>query len=231
MNENMKLWNQVQKTDPDYTIDVTEPRKMTSISPMYRFMRATEVFGVQGIGWGVIPESERFEERQIGETVLLSYDAILFFDFEGKRGEIPIHATERLAYKTRTGYLKIDDDARKKVVTNAKTKGLSELGFSADIFLGEFDDPKYIEDRRSEVASEQDEKARTEREASIEEFKLWCKAQADQYKTTNRAALKLKFKSDTRKIENKCSELKLKKAAYISQLENHFNNRLAELEQ
>jgi hypothetical protein len=68
------------------------------------------------------------------------------------QSRLPIHACEKLAYKTSggSGYLKIDTEARKKVVTNALTKGLSMLGFNADIFMGLFDDIHYVEQVRTE---------------------------------------------------------------------------------
>ncbi len=119
---------------------------------MSQFKKATEVFGAQGDKWGVKVGTEVFSETVIGETILLNYDAVMFYDFDGTKGEIPIHACEKLAYMTNggKGYLKIDEEARKKVVTNAKTKGLSELGFNADVFMGMFDDYEYFESRKAE---------------------------------------------------------------------------------
>ena len=39
---------------------------------------------------------------------------------------------------------RVDDDFAKKVATDALTKGLSKLGFNADVFMGRFDDNKYV---------------------------------------------------------------------------------------
>ena len=39
---------------------------------------------------------------------------------------------------------KVDDDLAKKVETDSLTKSLSKLGFSADIFLGRYDDVRYV---------------------------------------------------------------------------------------
>ena len=145
---NLKLWKSVEETDVKYTKKAKKGmHKFTSITPMSQFKKATEQFGIQGIGWGIKIGSEVFMEQTIGTTSLLNYDAILFFKYEGELGEIPVHATEKLSYQTQgaNGYLKIDDEVRKKVVTNAKTKGLSELGFNADIFMGQFDDPNYVD--------------------------------------------------------------------------------------
>lgn len=157
---NLKLWDGFSKTDPLYTKSgAKDGYKFTSIAPMYQIMQATKAFGPQGLGWGIAPQSERFTEQQIGDTTLLHYDATLFFMVDGQRGEIPIHASEKMAYITLKGkgYLKIDDEARKKVVTKAKTKGLSELGMCSDIFLGQFDNYEYLEARKAEAEVERAE--------------------------------------------------------------------------
>lgn len=162
MTENLKLWNQISKTDPTYTKQAKKGQfHFTAVAPMYQYLKATEIFGAQGIGWGVEPDSERFELQTIEDTVLLHYDATLFYKLNGEIGRLPIHATEKVAYMTNgaKSYLKVDDEVRKKVVTNAKTKGLSELGMCADIFLGEFDNYEYLETRKAEAELEKAEKS------------------------------------------------------------------------
>ena len=47
----------------------------------------------------------------------------------------------------------LDDDCFKKVSTDALTKGLSKIGFSADVFLGMWDDNKYVAQVTQEFAS------------------------------------------------------------------------------
>ena len=39
---------------------------------------------------------------------------------------------------------KLDEDAPKKAMTDALTKALSHLGIGADVFLGKFDDNRYV---------------------------------------------------------------------------------------
>lgn len=153
---NLKLWESVEKTDETYTKKAKKgAHHFTSIAPTYQFKKATEVFGSYGKGWGVDTGSEKFSTMEIGETILINYDAVLYYP----DGKFPIHATEKLAYKTQgaSGYLKIDDEARKKVVTNAITKGLSMLGFNADIFMGLFDDIEYVNNLRIEADIEKAE--------------------------------------------------------------------------
>lgn len=182
MTNNLKLWEEVQKTDPEFTKKAKKGQHhFTSITPVYQFKQATKAFGIQGIGWGVLPGSEVFKECEYGTTTILSYDATLFFTYDGQRGEIPIHASEKVCYQTQgaNGYMKVDDEARKKVVTNAKTKGLSELGFSADIFMGEFDNPDYVQAVGNEFALENAEDKITEKAEQQKEYEDW----ADNVKT------------------------------------------------
>jgi hypothetical protein len=48
---------------------------------------------------------------------------------------------------------KVDNDA-KKIETDTLTKAISKLGFNADIFMGKFDDLRYIEEMNEEFNPE-----------------------------------------------------------------------------
>ncbi|MDT8329054.1 MAG: hypothetical protein RQ750_17060, partial [Roseovarius sp.] len=50
----------------------------------------------------------------------------------------------KMAYMTSGGFLKVDEDAPKKSLTDAITKAASQIGIAANIFLGRWDDNKYI---------------------------------------------------------------------------------------
>ena len=150
MNENMKLWNAVSTTDTKMTKNAKiGGRSITAIDPQYQRKLATEKFGPFGLGWGVEEETEREQAFDDG-TIMLFYKAVFWFEWEGKIGKFPIESAIKLAYMTRgsNAYLKVDEDATKKVATNALTKGLSKLGFNADVFMGKFDDNSYVEQQR-----------------------------------------------------------------------------------
>jgi len=51
--------------------------------------------------------------------------------------------------KSKNG-LYIDKDWAKKIETDVTTKALSKLGFNADIFKGNWDDDKYVQERVNE---------------------------------------------------------------------------------
>lgn len=230
---NLKLWDAVQKTDPAFTKQASKgAHNFTSVAPMYQNKKATEQFGVQGIGWGVVVGSEVFTEKEYGTTTILSYDATMFFILDGQRGEIPIHASEKSCYKTngykgKEGYMKIDDEVRKKVVTNAKTKGLSELGFSADIFMGMFDDPNYVDYLNFEMGLEKADDREQETKEKISEFNEWCKKESDCYASVkNKNTLGLLLAGHKQKLQGRCQLLNLDPAPYSKGFEKAYNEQL-----
>ena len=230
---NLSLWDSVQKTDPAFTKQASKgAHNFTSVAPMYQNRKATEKFGVQGIGWGVVVGSEVFTEKEYGTTTILSYDATMFFMWDGQRGEIPIHASEKSCYKTngykgKEGYMKIDDEVRKKVVTNAKTKGLSELGFSADIFMGMFDDPNYVDYLNFEMSLEKADDREQEAKSKIDEFNEWCKKEASVYSAaSSKRTLDLLIAGHTQKLQGRCRLLNLDEVAYKKGFEKAYNEQL-----
>lgn len=143
--DNMKLWQSVETTDPNFTKKVNQRGGFTAISAQYQLMTATETFGPFGTGWGV--KDERIEKWE--DVGLAVYTGILWYiPAEFKKGipvikeepsEFPIHSSIKYHSNGR-----VDDDFMKKVATDALTKGLSKLGFNADVFMGKFDDNKYV---------------------------------------------------------------------------------------
>lgn len=177
--QNMRIWGQVEKTDTRFTKKAkVNGQDITSLSGTAMVMKATELFGPVGIGWGWKITEERFDEgheiftgegekracigREIGHTVKIS----LWFMQDGQRGEIEQYGCTRYQYKTSYG-MTTDGEAPKKSLTDAIKKALSMLGFSADVFLGLFDDQDYVQQLQAEQAIELAE----DREAEIERQK------------------------------------------------------------
>ena len=135
--KNMELWNSVEVTDPKYTKKVNQRGGFTAIGAQYQLMRATETFGPMGLGWGV--EDEKIERWE--NAGLAVYTANLWWSYSNgaHKKTIPLHSA--IKYHTNG---RVDDDFFKKVATDALTKGLSKLGFNADVFMGKFDDNKYV---------------------------------------------------------------------------------------
>lgn len=136
MKDNLKLWNQVEKTNPNYTKKANvKGNNITSIAPQFQIMNATEQFGVYGQTWG-------FRNMNIDYTLidkgLVSFKAVFYFP----GGEF--ETINSVALYRDNAMTKIDDNFAKKLETDTLTKALSKLGFNADIFLGKFDDVRYL---------------------------------------------------------------------------------------
>lgn len=142
--KNLELWNKVEKTNPKYTKDANvKGNKITSIAPQFQIMNATEQFGIYGKTWG-------FKNMDIDYTLmekgLVSFKATFYFP-EGE-----FETINSVALYRDNAMTKIDDNFAKKLETDTLTKALSKLGFNADIFLGKFDDQRYLDELKKEFA-------------------------------------------------------------------------------
>lgn len=137
----MRIWDQVSKTNPDYTKKVNQRGGFTAIDAHYQVMNATAAFGPVGVGWGYTNGEPIFKEQLVFIPVTL---------WHGERTNTfgPIYGGAEVI--SNKGYA--DNDALKKASTDGLTKALSHLGFNADVFLGKFDDNKYVENVRKEFA-------------------------------------------------------------------------------
>lgn len=171
MKDNLNLWKSVETTNMAHTQKgKISGQFRTTVKPAFRKEKATEVFGPYGLGWGVIVGSENYERIYIDDgECILQYTANMFYIYEGQRGEFPIASAikERQIYKRGTPdqYLNFDHEAIKKVRTDALTKGLSELGFNADIYKGWADDDAYAQYAQEQLEKENQAKLEKEAEA------------------------------------------------------------------
>ena len=151
--ENLKIWDAVSQTDVDHTKQVDFGRKFTAIDAHSQVMNATEQFGPVGAGWGY--KNEYGEVHLQDGKVIVYCDVTLWYithdEWEGNKIENrkefgPIRGGSVLIKSNKDGSIaKVPDtDAWKKASTDGLTKALSHLGFNADVFLGMFDDNKYV---------------------------------------------------------------------------------------
>ena len=146
--DNMKLWNAVCKTDPRYTRKANvKGNKITSIAPQYQIKMATEAMGPYGTGWGF---KKVTLDYSLIEKGLIVFTGVFFYSTEDLRqAEFPIINSISI-YKD-NAHTKLDDDFAKKVETDALTKALSKIGFSADVFMGLYDDARYVQQLEQEI--------------------------------------------------------------------------------
>lgn len=140
------LWERVKKTDPKYTKKVTFGRGFTAIDPYYQIRRATCEWGPAGDRWGwKIRDIQHLPSNQVAVLVQLWHPEV-----EGEEGAGFVEQWGQNGIYTDAKMTKPDGDCMKKATTDAITKCLSYLGFSADVFLGQFDDNKYVAETNRE---------------------------------------------------------------------------------
>ena len=143
MKENLELWNSVEKTNPNYTKNANvKGNQIISIAPQYQILNATEKFGSYGINWGF--KDIKLDYTIVESTGLIFWSAVFYFP----NGEMP--ATNSISVWRDNARTKPDDQFAKKVETDSLTKCLSKLGFNADIFLGKFEDDRYLSELKEE---------------------------------------------------------------------------------
>lgn len=148
-DKNLSIWKMNQETDPNHVKDAM--KGLSSIDAYYIFQQATKTFGPCGIGWGY---EEVSEDYQAGEAVTDKEGNItghiinhiirikLWYKWDGERGEIPSIGSTKYISKNKYGMVS-DEEAAKKSLTDAIKKALSMLGFSADVYMGKFEDAAY----------------------------------------------------------------------------------------
>ena len=141
---NMELWDKVSKTDPNNAKSVNDGRRnFTTIDAYSQIQKATEMWGTYGNEWGLID----IEYKPVENTSMMMVRAV----FKYPTASFPI--TTAIKYASNKGTP--DHDFPKKAETDLITKSLSRLGFNVDVFLGKFDDSKYVESLMKEAQEEE----------------------------------------------------------------------------
>ena len=175
---NKELWNAVAVTNPNFVKSFTRGGGFsgTAINATYQAQKATETFGPCGIGWGIDILEERYQDGApltqdgsvVGKEVIHVLRVKLWYVYQGKRGEV-IHFGQTLfTGRNKDGFF-TDEEAPKKSLTDAMSKCLSLIGFSADVHLGLYDDSKYVADLRKEFGTDKNAKSENKPEGKREE--------------------------------------------------------------
>jgi hypothetical protein len=146
--ENTKIWDSNFDVAPEFTkrVTVNGRQPFTNIDTYYLLQQATKEFGSYGKGFGL--SSLEWSEKEFKDgTILMYLDAVFFYN----GAEFPIRNSLKYVYNTKGGYLKIDEDAPKKLLTNTIAKSLSYIGFGASVYMGKFDDFAYVDELSKEL--------------------------------------------------------------------------------
>lgn len=168
-DQNMRIWNLVSTTDTKYTKAAkVDGQNITSLNGTAMIMKATEVFGPAGFGFGWTVLEERYDpgaeifsgegdkRLSLGHALNHTVKILFWAEIDGKRGQFEQYGCTKYLYKSTYG-ISTDPEAPKKSLTDAIKKSLSMLGFSADVFLGLFDDAEYVSQRKDEELIEKAE--------------------------------------------------------------------------
>jgi len=138
-NANMELWNRLCRTNPAYTKKVEQRGGFTAIGAHSQILTATEAWGPVGGKWG-------FAFEWIADPDL--WVAVVTLRYPDEKGIQCSVSQVGAAPRRFSG--KPDSDAPKKAITDGLTKCFSYTGMNADVFLGKFDDNKYVDEMREE---------------------------------------------------------------------------------
>jgi hypothetical protein len=146
---NLELWDKVSKTDPAHTKKAKiGGQSITAIAPQYQVRNATEQFGPYAIKWG-------FRNIEFDYSLVATHSLVVFKGtFFCPDGECQIVNSAKI-YMDRAETM-VDADFAKKMETDALTKVLSKMGFNADVFMGRYDDHKYVSAMQEEFAPKVD---------------------------------------------------------------------------
>jgi len=145
------LWDRLGRTDPKHTKPFQRSGgfKGTAIKPMFSYRRMTEEFGPCGEGWGINQPSFQVVPGTDGETLVYCTVSV----WHGDRANIVFGVGGDKAIAKFSSGLKSDDEAFKKAFTDAVTNALKLIGVGADVHMGLFDDSKYVNDLKNEIAA------------------------------------------------------------------------------
>jgi len=129
----MGIWDAVRETDMAFTKPRPGGGNLLTIDAYYQFERATKMFGPVGDGWG-------WSSTMTPGTNLCIMEVRFWWKDlpDVNRNEFTVYGACPWMMGRKSGDV-LDADAPKKALTEALSKALSMLGFSADIYQGKLD--------------------------------------------------------------------------------------------
>jgi len=187
--DNMRIWEEVKQPPKKVLKDITMGRLkgMSSISPQWRYQKATEIFGPCGFGWKYSVDRLWLEPGANGEVVAFA-DVSLFVKIDDVWSDpIPGHGGSRFIalekVNTPKERLYTSDESYKMAITDALSVAFKALGFGGDVYLSLWDGVKYMviperginENKVADWSLACEEAA----EGTIAEFREWWKINQD----------------------------------------------------
>ena len=152
--EHTTLWDEFADIDPKFTKPITGKQyKGTSPSPQYVILCLTKLFGPVGVGFGWEIVNEGFQP--LGDEIL-HWCRIRFWHTD-RANTFEHYGQTKALMKTKNGMM-ADEDAPKKSLTDAVIKAASHIGIASNIFLGRWDDQKYVQELDANFRAQEAEK-------------------------------------------------------------------------
>jgi len=199
-NKNNQLWSEVYRTDPAATKSYKGPGGFsgTAINTLYPVQQATTVFGPMGSGWGV----EIVDEQMIqGAPIYLEQNdqhvhvcnemthtlrVEIWANYNGEMLKTTHFGHTPYITKNKWGAV-TDHEYAKKSLSDAIKKALTLWGFSADIFMGDFDDPDYVSEISDQIEIEKSDDKAEEALNQRQAYKTWADKQVGLIETATSA--------------------------------------------
>lgn len=239
MDNNLVIWNQVEKTDTAHTKDgKVSGQKITSISGTSVVLQATKVFGPVGIGWGYNIVEERFDQgmpiikddKVICHVLVHTLRLKLWYILDGVKGEVEHFGHTPFVQKSVSYGAVQDMEASKKSLTDAIKKCLSMLGFNADIFLGMFDDRDYVETLRIEEDIKKSDDVGKATAEHLDKLRGEIQVMAKGYELIPYlATLNTVHKTNSTTLEKKCRLLNLPYSRAVVELQKAYKEQADKL--
>lgn len=133
-NENLKLWDKVEKTNESLITEVDDGngKKFKSIASINRIKKATEIFGIYGDKWG-LKDLKHSDLKIASNMIIATLDATFFCEYNNKNIEFEISNSFPITY-VHDGKFAVNYSYRKSIETDTLGKALSRFGFNADIY-------------------------------------------------------------------------------------------------
>jgi len=140
------IWENEQHTPTDKTSSVSRRGGFTAVNQQYQLERATNLWGPYGDCWGMDVVDTKFITNTADQTCVWLHAKFYYpSPVDGSRVEFDV---------INDTPLKMGDETAKKLWTNTRSKALSYLGFSSDVYSGFHDSPAY---KRDEAIRESDD--------------------------------------------------------------------------
>lgn len=187
--KNLELWNDLEKTDRFFTKEFQRPGgfRGTSINSTYVLKRLTEAFGPCGKGWRFVMDNEEIVEgpkMKSGDARKLHkvLGHIEYLEANDWKSTSVQFGQTMLVDENKYGPF-MDEEAPKKSITDCLSKCAVMLGIGADVYLGLFDDNKYVNDRKREADAERKSAEPAKEQGADKEIKTSAPAEQGRPKT------------------------------------------------